>query len=109
MNKPLDDDFYGIEFQVGKGYDFFTTSAYEFLWQHGGDIWDETKQPNAHALGVMNSDTAVKSFDHLLSLRARSTPRRRKSQIKSPSRSCPASRLTKASSAGRSSAVSRSF
>ena len=49
MGKPLDDDFYGVEFQVGKGYDFFTTSAYEFLWQHGGDIWDETKQPNAHA------------------------------------------------------------
>ncbi len=55
MGKPLDDDFYGIEFQVGKGYDFFTTSAYEFLWQHGGDIWDETKQPNAHAVGVVNS------------------------------------------------------
>ncbi len=46
MGKPLDDDFFGVEFQVGKGYDFFTTSAYEFLWQHGGDIWDETKQPN---------------------------------------------------------------
>ena len=28
MGKPLDDDFYGIEFQVGKGYDFFTTSAH---------------------------------------------------------------------------------
>ena len=27
MGKPLDDDFYGIEFQVGKGYDFFTTST----------------------------------------------------------------------------------
>ena len=26
MGKPLDDDFYGVEFQVGKGYDFFTTS-----------------------------------------------------------------------------------
>jgi len=67
MGKPLDDDFFGIEFQVGKGYDFFTTSVYEFLWQHGGDIWDETKQPNAHALGVVNSDVAVKSFEHLLS------------------------------------------
>jgi multiple sugar transport system substrate-binding protein len=67
MGKPLDDDFFGVEFQVGKGYDFFTTSAYEFLWQHGGDIWDETKQPNAHAVGVMNSDVAVKSFEHLLS------------------------------------------
>jgi multiple sugar transport system substrate-binding protein len=67
MGKPLDDDFFGVEFQVGKGYDFFTTSVYEFLWQHGGDIWDETKQPNAHALGVVNSDAAVKSFQHLLS------------------------------------------
>ena len=65
--KPADDDFYGIEFQVGKGYDFFTTSAYEFLWQHGGDIWDETKQPNAHAVGVVNSKEAVASFEHLLS------------------------------------------
>ena len=65
--KPADDDFYGIEFQVGKGYDFFTTSAYEFLWQHGGDIWDETKQPNAHAVGVVNSKVAVNSFEHLLS------------------------------------------
>jgi len=65
--KPADDDFYGIEFQVGKGYDFFTTSAYEFLWQHGGDIWDETKQPNAHAVGVVNSKVAVESFEHLLS------------------------------------------
>ena len=67
MGKPLDDDFFGVEFQVGKGYDFFTTSAYEFLWQHGGDIWDETKQPTAHAVGVMNSPEAVKSFEHLLS------------------------------------------
>jgi len=67
MGKPADDDFFGVEFQVGKGYDFFTTSVYEFLWQHGGDIWDETKQPSAHAMGVVNSDIAVKSFEHLLS------------------------------------------
>ncbi len=67
MGKPLDDDFFGVEFQVGKGYDFFTTSVYEFLWQAGGDIWDETKQPNGKALGVVNSDIAVKSFEHLLS------------------------------------------
>ena len=61
MGKPADDDFFGVEFQVGKGYDFFTTSVYEFLWQHGGDIWDETKQPNAHAVGVVNSDAAQSS------------------------------------------------
>ena len=65
--KPADDDFYGIEFQAGKTYDMFTTSAYEFLWQHGGDIWDETKQPNAHAVGVVNSKEAVASLQHLLS------------------------------------------
>jgi multiple sugar transport system substrate-binding protein len=65
--KPADDDFYGIEFQAGKTYDMFTTSAYEFLWQHGGDIWDETKQPNAHAVGVVNSKVAVASLQHLLS------------------------------------------
>ena len=67
MGKPADDDFFGIEFQVGKGYDFFTTSAHQFLWQHGGDIWDETKQPNAHATGVINSPVAIESFNHLLS------------------------------------------
>ena len=67
MGKPLDDDFYGVEFQVGKGYDFFTTSTHQFVWQHGADIWDETKQPNAHAVGVVNSPTAVKAFEHLLS------------------------------------------
>jgi multiple sugar transport system substrate-binding protein len=67
MGKPLDDDFYGVEFQVGKGYDFFTTSTHQFVWQHGADIWDETKQPNAHAVGIVNSPTAVKAFEHLLS------------------------------------------
>ena len=139
MGKPLDDDFYGVEFQVGKGYDFFTTSAYEFLWQHGGDIWDETKQPNAHAVGVVNSPMAVKSFEHLLSFvkymppeahdrqprhlqDGRTVPRRQGGEqprvdricgkldpsgdveggrTRSPSRNCPASRPTRASSAGR--------
>jgi multiple sugar transport system substrate-binding protein len=66
MGKPADDDFFGVEFQVGKGYDFFTTSANQFLWQHGGDIWDETKQPSGHAQGVVNSPVAIDSFKHLL-------------------------------------------
>ena len=66
--KPADDDFYGVEFQAGKGYDFSTTTVYEFLWQHGGDIWDETKAPAAHAVGVVNSPVAVESFEHMLSL-----------------------------------------
>ncbi len=66
--KSLDDDFYGVEFQAGKGYDFSTSTVLEFLWQHGGDIWDETKAPNAHAVGVVNSPVAVQSFEHMLSL-----------------------------------------
>jgi len=66
--KSLDDDFYGVEFQAGKGYDFSTSTVLEFLWQHGGDIWDETKAPNAHAVGVVNSPVAIQSFEHMLSL-----------------------------------------
>jgi multiple sugar transport system substrate-binding protein len=65
--KPLDDDFYGVAFQAGKGYDFSTTTVHQFLWQHGGDIWDETKAPNSHAIGVVNSPVAVKSFEYMLS------------------------------------------
>jgi multiple sugar transport system substrate-binding protein len=66
--KTLDDDFYGVAFQAGKAYDFSTTTVHQFLWQHGGDIWDETKAPNSHAVGVVNSPVAVKSFEHMLSL-----------------------------------------
>ena len=37
-----------------------------FIWQAGGDIWDETS--TKPALGVVNSDKAVAAFDHYLSL-----------------------------------------
>jgi multiple sugar transport system substrate-binding protein len=66
--KPADDDFYGIAFQAGKGYDFSSMQINGFIWQEGGDIWDETKVPNAHAEGVVNSDIAVKALDHYLRL-----------------------------------------
>ena len=62
--KPLDDDFYGIAYQAGKGYDFSTMQVNGFIWQHGGDIWDETKAPKGHAEGVVNSPEAVKALDH---------------------------------------------
>lgn len=64
----LDDDFYGIAYQAGKGYDFSTMQINGFIWQHGGGIWDETKEPESKAMGVVNSDIAVKGFDHYLSL-----------------------------------------
>ena len=61
-----DDDFYGIAYQAGKPYDFSSMQINGFIWQAGGDIWDETS--TKPALGVVNSDTAVKAFDHYLSL-----------------------------------------
>jgi len=65
--KPADDDFYGVAYQAGKGYDFSTSQVDVFLWQHGADIWDETKAPTGHADGVVNSPEAVKALDHYLS------------------------------------------
>ena len=61
-----DDDFYGIAFQAGKGYDFSTMQVNSLVWQFGGNIWDETD--TKPALGVVNSDTAVKAFDRYLGL-----------------------------------------
>ena len=66
--QPLDDDFYGLAYQAGKGYDFSSMQINGFIWQHGGDIWDETKEPEGHAQGVVNSDASVAGFEHYLSL-----------------------------------------
>ena len=65
---PLDDDFYGIAYQAGKGYDFSSMQINGFIWQHGGDIWDETKEPEGHAEGVVNAEASVQGLDHYLSL-----------------------------------------
>lgn len=66
--KVLDDDFYGIAYQAGKGYDFSSMQINGFIWQAGGDIWDETKVPNGKAEGVVNSPVAVKALEQYLSL-----------------------------------------
>ncbi|WP_205624883.1 extracellular solute-binding protein [Geminicoccus roseus] len=63
-----DDDFFGISYQAGKGYDFSTMQINAFIWQNGGEIWDETNQPEAQAEGVVNSETNVKALEHYLSL-----------------------------------------
>ncbi len=63
-----DDDFYGIAYQAGKGYDFSTMAINAFIWQYGGSIWDETQAPTAQAEGVVNSDVAVEAFEHYLSM-----------------------------------------
>ena len=65
--KPADDDFYGIAFQAGKGYDFSSMQINGFIWQEGGGIWDETKAPAAQAEGVVNSPASVKALEHYLS------------------------------------------
>ena len=66
--EALDDDFYGIAYQAGKAYDFNIMQVNAFIWQHGADIWDETKAPEGQAEGVVNSETAVKALEHYLSL-----------------------------------------
>jgi multiple sugar transport system substrate-binding protein len=66
--QALSDDFYGIAYQAGKAYDFSSMQINGFIWQHGADIWDETKVPSARALGVVNSEKAVKAFEQYLSL-----------------------------------------
>ena len=66
--ETLDDDFYGIAYQAGKGYDFSSMEINGFVWQHGGNIWDETMAPDGQAEGVVNSPEAVKAFEHYLSL-----------------------------------------
>ena len=64
----LGDDFYGIAYQAGKGYDFSSMQINGFIWQHGGGIWDETKAPAGQAQGVVNSEASLKGFEHFLSL-----------------------------------------
>jgi multiple sugar transport system substrate-binding protein len=61
-----EDDFYGIAYQMGKPYDFSSMQINGFIWENGGDIWDETS--TKPALGSVNSDKAVKAFEHYLSL-----------------------------------------
>ena len=65
---PAEDDFYGISYQAGKGYDFSSMQINGFTWQYGASIWDETQIPEGQALGVVNSDLAVESFEHYLRL-----------------------------------------
>ncbi len=63
-----DDDFYGIAYQAGKGYDFSSMEINAFIWQYGGSIWDESKAPEGQAEGVVNSPVAVEALEHYLKL-----------------------------------------
>ena len=66
--KPADDDFFGIAYQAGKGYDNSTSQIHSMIWQYGGNIWDETQAPTGQAEGVVNSEASIKGFDRFLSL-----------------------------------------
>lgn len=67
-DETLTEDFYGIAFQAGKGYDFSSMQINAFIWQWGADIWDESNEPKAHAQGVVNSDAAVQAFQRYLDM-----------------------------------------
>ncbi|MGF1623296.1 MAG: ABC transporter substrate-binding protein [Alphaproteobacteria bacterium] len=64
----LTEDFAGIGYQAGKGYDFSSMAVNAFIWQYGADIWDETQQPCGQAEGVVNSELAVEALEHYLDL-----------------------------------------
>ena len=61
-----EDDFYGVAYQAGKGYDFSSMQINTLIWENGGDIWDETS--TKPATGVVNSPIAVKSLEQYLDL-----------------------------------------
>ena len=61
-------DFYGIAFQAGKGYDFSTMQFNAFIWQWGGGIWDESKAPKTRAIGIVNSAASVQGFERYLQM-----------------------------------------
>jgi multiple sugar transport system substrate-binding protein len=63
-----EEDFYGIAFQAGKGYDFSTMQFNAFIWQWGGGIWDESQAPKARAIDVVNSDASVAGFQRYLDM-----------------------------------------
>ena len=63
--KPADDDFYGIAFQAGKGYDFSSMQINGFIWQDGGNIWDETKVPRRPGRRRGELAVAVKALEHI--------------------------------------------
>ena len=67
-----DDDFYGIAYQAGKGYDFSTSQIHTMIWDAGGDIWDETDTKPAS--GVINSAVNVKAMEQFLDLLKWSPP-----------------------------------
>jgi len=66
--KPLDDDMFGVTYQAGKAYDFSSMQINGFFWQFGGDIWREDQQPDAQAIGVVNSDINVEALTKYLDL-----------------------------------------
>jgi multiple sugar transport system substrate-binding protein len=72
--KTLTENFFGIAYQAGKGYDFSSCQINAFIWQGGASIWDESKQPKSQALGVVNSPKAVKAFEKYLSYLKYSPP-----------------------------------
>ncbi len=77
--EPLGDgvaenDFFGTAYQAGKGYDFSSCQINSFIWQWGGDIWDEKNEPTGQAQGIVNSPTNVKAFEAYLEMLPSSPP-----------------------------------
>ncbi len=80
-NGIADDNFYGVAYQAGKGYDFSSMQINAFFWQWGGGIWDETKEPHGKALGVVNSPENVQAFQRYLDLLQYAPPAHKTGQM----------------------------
>ena len=72
--KVLEDDMFGVTYQAGKAYDFSSMQINGFFWQYGGDIWREDQQPDAQAIGVVNSYINVAALTKYLDLLATMHP-----------------------------------
>ncbi len=66
--KPAEDDFYGIAYQAGKGYDFSSMQINGFIWQMGGDIWDETIGSERPGRRCRKSPQAVAALEKYLDM-----------------------------------------
>ncbi len=66
---PADDDFYGIAYQAGKGYDFISMQINGFIWQYGAGILGRNQgaERSGRRCGEL-AETAVKALDHYLRL-----------------------------------------
>ncbi len=72
--KVLEEDFYGLGLQYSPWYDQISMFAVPFFWQYDGGIWDETREPDAKVLGVVDSKNNEVALEDFMALRKYHSP-----------------------------------